>query len=89
MYIQQLKINLMCPLHLLLVSLCTCNTNIPIRSTRELPYTWKSLASQIFGDLLYIKMQLARFLIDGFDYYMDRNPYLQPKWCTFNSAIFT
>ena len=46
------------------------------------------LASQIFGDLLY-KMQLARFLFGGFEYCMERNPCLQPKWHTFNLAIFT
>ena len=36
-----------------------------------------------------LKMQLARFLFGVFDHCMDRNPCLQPKWCTFNLAIFT
>ena len=31
-----------------------------------------------------LKMQLTRFLIGGFEYCMERNPCLQPKWCTFN-----
>ena len=30
-----------------------------------------------------LKMQLARFLIGGLEYYMERNPCLQPKWHTF------
>ena len=36
-----------------------------------------------------LKMQLARFLFGGFEYCMERNPCLQPKWHTFNLAIFT
>ena len=35
-----------------------------------------------------LKMQLARFLIGGFEYCMERNRCLQPKWCKFNVAIF-
>ena len=31
-----------------------------------------------------VKMQLARFLIGGFEYCVERNPCLQPKWRTFN-----
>ena len=34
-----------------------------------------------------LKMQLMRFLIGGFDYCMERNPCLQPKWRTFNLAM--
>ena len=36
-----------------------------------------------------LKMQLARFLISSFEYCMERNACLQPKWCTFNLVIFT
>ena len=36
-----------------------------------------------------LKMQLARFLIGGFEYCMERNPCLQPNWHTLNLAIFT
>ena len=35
-----------------------------------------------------LEMQLARFLFGDFEYCMERNPCLQPKWCTFNLAIF-
>ena len=35
-----------------------------------------------------LKMQLVRFLIGYFKYCMKRNPCLQPKWCTFDLAIF-
>ena len=31
-----------------------------------------------------LKMQLTSFLIGGFEYCMERNPCLQPKWYTFN-----
>ena len=38
----------------------------------------------IIGDLKYSaicsKMQLARFLIGGIEYCMERNPCLQPEW---------
>ena len=37
---------------------------------------------------IHFKMQLVRFLIGGFEYCMERNPCLQPKWHTFNLAIF-
>ena len=35
-----------------------------------------------------LKMQLARLLIGDFEYYMERNPYLQPQWHRFNLVIF-
>ena len=36
-----------------------------------------------------LKRHLARFLFGDFEYCMERNPCLQPKWRTFNLAIFT
>ena len=35
-----------------------------------------------------LKMQLTRILFGDFEYYMERNPCLEPKWRTFNLAIF-
>ena len=36
-----------------------------------------------------LKVHLARFLFGDFEYRMERNPCLQPKWCTFNLVMFT
>ena len=33
-------------------------------------------------------MQLKKFLFGNFEYCMERNPCLQPKWHTFNLVIF-
>ena len=38
---------------------------------------------EIFGKLWFaLKMHLVRFLLGGFEYCMERNPCLQPKWRT-------
>ena len=54
---------------------------------------WDYCISGIIGELniwqFTLKMQLARFLIDGFECCMERTPSLQPKWHTFNLVIFT
>ena len=61
-------------------------------STTFIPYTGsiyghtvyvELLGSWIFGDLL-----LTRSLFSNFEYRMERNPCLQPKWGLFNLAIF-
>ena len=35
-----------------------------------------------------LKMQLSRFLFGDFEYCMETNPCLQPKWCIFNLAMY-
>ena len=52
-----------------------------------IPYTWNYWRAENLA--IRSKMQLATFLIGGFEYCLERNPCLQPKWCTFNLAIFT
>ena len=73
------------------IQLTTVKNKVCIRSivatgNSEIPYTW-NMASHIWQFTL--KMQLTRFLVGGFEHCVERNPCLQPKWCTFNLAIFT
>ena len=58
-----------------------------VKNYREITVYVELLVSQIFGESLISVMQLASILIGGFEYCMERNPCLQPKWCTFNLVM--
>ena len=57
-----------------------------VNSTTEILYTWYYWRVEYLA--VCSKNALARFLIGGFEYSVERNPCLQPKWCTFNLAMF-